>query len=475
MSRFDYTSSLKSQDPIVQKAHIRHVFEQARKARMNMIIFQVRGNADAFYRSHYEPWGASLTGTLGKDPGWDPLQYAIETAHELGLELHAWVNTFPAWRDKEPPTETTPRHPYLEHPDWIVCDSAAHPMKGGEGYITFSPGNPAVREHVQNVVMDIVRNYDIDGIHFDYIRYPEGSNVRGYSHDSASVARFNSKEGNPYKLDWESWQREQVNIFVRQVYNAITEAKPWVKVSCSAIGKFSGTGWTGYNVVYQDARRWMEEGKMDFVVPMIYYERSHPTHSFTLCVSQWIDHAELSKKQVYPGLGAYRTEGPQGWGWDELWEQIQFVRTSGLPGIVFFAASNLERVWDVLGADEFPYWANIPAMPWKDNIPPNAPKNLTATQLDNGFVQLQWATPDTAKDEETATRYNIYRSTKPEINISDAKNILVITPTSATKFIDTTAKEGKNYFYCITAFDRVNNESAPSNTVEVGGKQVVAR
>jgi uncharacterized lipoprotein YddW (UPF0748 family) len=475
MSRFDYTQSVRSTDPEAQKAHIRHVFEQAHKARMNMIIFQVRGNADAFYRSQYEPWGSALTGTLGKDPGWDPLQYAIETAHELGLELHAWVNAFPAWRGKEPPTESTPRHSYLDHPQWIVCDSAGRPMKGGEGYITFSPGIPGVREHIQKVVMDIVSKYDIDGIHFDYIRYPEGSNVRGYSHDSVSVARFNSQEANPYKLDFENWEREQVSIFVRNVYNAIAEAKPKVKVSCSPIGKFSGVGWSAYSVVYQDARRWMEEGKMDFVVPMVYYERSHPTHAFSLCISQWVDYATLSKKQVYPGLGAYRAEGQRGWGWDEIWAQIQIVRDSHLPGVVFFAAGSLERVWDVLGIDEFPCWANVPPMPWKDNIPPNPPKGLSATQLENGTVTLRWNPPDAAKDGETATLYNVYRSTTPQIDISDAKNITVILPRQFAEFTDKGAKKGDRYFYCVTALDRMNNESLPTSIVEATAKQVASK
>ena len=110
-------------------------------------------------------------------------------------------------------------------------------MYPDEGYISISPGIPEAREHITNVVMDIVRKYDIDGVHFDYIRYPEGANKNGYSHDAISVERYKSAEGNPNKLDWPDWQREQINEFVRNVYDSVNTIKPWVKMSASVIGK----------------------------------------------------------------------------------------------------------------------------------------------------------------------------------------------------------------------------------------------
>ncbi|MGH2566859.1 MAG: glycoside hydrolase family 10 protein, partial [Bacteroidota bacterium] len=219
MSRFEYADDSSRSNPDRAQRRIREVFEQARRAKFNMVFFQVRGNGDAFYRSAYEPWSLMLTGTLGQDPGWDPLQFALDEAHRLGLELHAWLNTFPVWRGKTPPAESTPRSVYLEHPDWLVCDSDGKPMPLNDGYVNVSPGIPAARQHVLDVVMDMVEKYDVDGIHFDYIRYPEESTARGYSHDSISVARFTSTEGNPKRLAWDHWQREQVNEFVIDAYN----------------------------------------------------------------------------------------------------------------------------------------------------------------------------------------------------------------------------------------------------------------
>ena len=215
MSRFEYAIEKARNHPDSAKALIRQVFQQARRAKLNMVFFQVRGNGTAFFNSSFEPWAQELTGTLGRDPGWDPLQFAIEEAHQLGLELHAWINTFPYWRGSVPPSESTPRQPFLDHPEWIVCDTngkPALPDSGSNEYLWASPGNPAVRQHLVNVVTDLVKKYEIDGIHFDYIRYPEASPTKGYSHDPVSVARFNSAEGNPHMLSWEHWQRDQLLI-----------------------------------------------------------------------------------------------------------------------------------------------------------------------------------------------------------------------------------------------------------------------
>ncbi len=468
MSRFEYTNDKLRNDPEAAKAHIRDVFDKARKAKFNMIFFQVRGNGSSFYGSAHEPWALELTGTLGKDPGWDPLQFAIDEAHRLGLELHAWVNTFPIWRGGIPPTETTPRQPYLAHPEWVVCDKDGMPMNvdpPNNEYIWASAGNPAVRQHVVNVVMDIVTKYDIDGIHFDYIRYPEGSPVKGYSHDSVSVARFNNVDGNPHKLSWEHWQREQINEFVFQAYNSVTAAKPWVKLSAAVIGKYMGQGWSSYYVVYQDPRRWMEVGKIDFIVPMVYWERAHPTHPFVPLITQWQDRVAYDR-QVVPGLstGLIRKIG-----WEEISAEIEEVRKKGLPGVVFFAASGLERSWEVLGVEEFPHWSIVPAMAWKDSIPPAPPSDLRA-QAATGGVQLEWSAP--TSDEPLS--YIVYRSRTPVISTTDVSSIAAVTGRNVTSYLDANVPEGE-WHYAVAALDRLANESSLSVVAKVQRVAVAAR
>ncbi|MGB2870044.1 MAG: family 10 glycosylhydrolase [Bacteroidota bacterium] len=455
MSRFEYTGE-RFRSPDSAKARIRQVFEKARSAKFNMVFFQVRGSGDALYRSHYEPWSQLLTDTLGKDPGWDPLEFAVAEAHRLGLELHAWMNTFPMWRGSKLPPLTTPPSPYFAHPEWIICDSAGKPMKtepGGTDYIWASPGIPEVRKYVVSIARDIVENYDVDGIHFDYIRYPEGSPVKGYSHDSVSVARFMSTEGNPYRISWDHWQREQVNEFVFDAYNTVSTIKPRVKMSASVIGKYMGQGWTSYYVVYQDPRRWMEVGKIDFIVPMVYWERQHPTHPFVPLITEWHDRVAYDR-QVVPGL-AMRLMTRLGW--QEIAAEILEVRKRGLSGVVFFSASGLEKAWDLVGMDAFPYWADVPRLAWKDSIAPAPPTALSVEGRSDGIV-LRWQAPP----DDSPLNFNIYRSSNPQFSHEDAYTLLTVTPRGTTEFLDSDAlKEGSSeLFYAVSSVDFAGNESS---------------
>jgi uncharacterized lipoprotein YddW (UPF0748 family) len=451
VSRYEYADA----NPAKAKARITEIFEQARRAKLNMVFFQIRGNGDAYYKSKYEPWAEPLTGELGKDPGWDPLEYAVGEAHRLGLELHAWINTFTVLHGTKPLIPTIPPSPYLVHPEWVVCDSHGAPMKPTDGYVFISPGIPAVRQYTINVALDIVNNYDVDGIHFDYIRYPEKSVELGYSHDSISVARFNSTEGNPDKLSWDDWEREQLNEFVCSAYNAITEAKPWVKVSAAVIGKYDGSGWTAYNSVYQDARRWMELGKMDFIVPMVYWDRDNPTHPFGPLISEWADEATYGR-YVFPGIdvGLQQKDG-----WSEIVAEIAESREKKLQGVVFFSSSGLENSWKTLGTNEFSYWADIPKMAWKDSSIPPPPK-LISVETTPGGNRVTWD----AAGENGTTYFNVYRSLNTVVSTSDIKNIIAVSPRGASEFIDPVT-DGSTWSYCVTAISRVGAESAPSNTV----------
>ena len=450
VSRYEYAGI----DSAKSKARITEVFEKARSAKMNMVFFQVRGNGDAFYKSHFEPWSEMLTGTLGKDPGWDPLEYAVRESHRLGLEIHAWINTFPVWSGKKPPIETTPRSLYLAHPDWLVCDANGRPMALNDHYVNISPGIPEARRFVINVALDIVDQYDVDGLQFDYVRYPEDSPKLGYSHDSISVARFKSQEGNPNRVDWENWQREQVNQFVYGAYNAITELKPWVKVSASVIGKYSGTGWTAYSAVYQDVRRWMELGKMDFVVPMVYWEMDHKTHPFGPLVTEWTSRVAYNRP-VIPGI---LMGLEQKFGWSEIEDEVEAARGRGAVGVVFFSAAGLEKESSILGTNEFPYWCDVPQMMWKDSVAPQPPA-LHPLRVNGVNADLTW-TP--FPGDEGRVYFNIYRSASPVIDANDVKNLLFVTGRNVEEFVDSTA-DGGIWYYAVASVNRAGGESKLSN------------
>jgi uncharacterized lipoprotein YddW (UPF0748 family) len=455
MSRFEYTQNLGTTEPKKIKKYIKEVFTNAKAANLNIVFFQIRGNGDAFYKSKYEPWSNLLTGNLGEDPGWDPLDYANELAHQLGLELHAWINTFPAWRGLEDPIKTDLPHPYLAHPEWLICDSAGVPMPKTQHYVSFSPGIPAVHEHIINVVLDIVNNYDIDGIHFDYIRYPEGASVKGYSHDPISVERFNSKEGNPLDLSWDDWQREQVTTFISKAYNAIISIKPLLKVSAAVIGNYNDTNWNGYHVVYQDPRRWSELKKIDMIVPMIYYGRNENGLQFPVTIKNWKDNYILNDRLLLAGIGVYRLD------WEEFLLEIDDARAINLDGFAFFSASSFdEEKWMDLESRKFQYPAAIPAFPWKDAVPPLPPEKFIVLRS-RSEVSISWDTPPPAKDGDMPSKFIIYRSKTVPISTNNSRNIFAIVQGKNSQFIYKEKSENDNttYYYAVSSIDACGNES----------------
>jgi uncharacterized lipoprotein YddW (UPF0748 family) len=462
LTRFEYCNYTTTHDQDSIRQYIADIIDRAAQANFNLVFFQVRGNGDAYYTPGLEPWGQLLTGTPGEDPGWDPLQFALERAHERGLELHAWINTFPAWRGTEPPPETEPRSPYLEHPEWVVCDSTGKPMPLSEHYVSFSPGIPEVHDYIIAVVTDIVRRYEVDGIHFDYIRYPEIAPDNGYSHDSVSVARFNSPEGNPFHLDWEDWQREQLNQFVYKAYRAITELKPWVKVSAAVIGSYVEGNWNAYRAVYQDPRRWMELGKIDFVTPMMYWPRRDANHPFLKRAEEWQQYYS-PERYVFPGIGSYRyTTKKRNYNWREIQREIDGLRVRRIPGMAFFNAGSLQGRWDDLARGRFRTPANLPAMPWKDPQPPPAPRQL-AVQRQGDSVLLTWSVPDSTD----VRRYNIYLSRKLPINPRDSRNLVAVTSDSLPRWTFTDGRKVRGSYVAVSALDAAWNESPLSPPVRL--------
>lgn len=344
VTRFDYTTNLDSTDSESQKAAISNYFNIAKESNLNTVFFQVRGSFDAYYKSNYEPWAKALSGNLGVDPGWDPLEFAIKEAKENGLMLHAWVNIFTLWKGVEPPERSDMPHAFYAHPEWIVADSNGASMQLNSHYLYVNPGNPEVRDHVAKVIMDIVTNYDVDGVHFDYIRYPEKANIVGYSHDTVSIKLFNGITGNPDSLAWEEWQRNNINILVKSIKDSISNLKPNVALSAAVLGKYREPGWSGYDAVYQNALPWIKNGWLDFIVPMAYTTRDNKSASFTSLMKTW---NELTGKpnSIIAGIAVYRAEGKNGWGWSEIAHQIIDVRKEKLGGMAFFNVAALKADW----------------------------------------------------------------------------------------------------------------------------------
>jgi uncharacterized lipoprotein YddW (UPF0748 family) len=260
---------------------VRKIIENCKQYHFNQILFQVRGNGTVFYNSEIEPWAWELTSdspaTTGKNPGWDPLQVAIEEAHKgpNPIQLHAYMNVFPGWRgQKYPPPEA--KQLWTEHPDWFMVDEKGNKMiprdhdvdpKVCTWYSFISPGIPAVQDYVVRVFLEVVNKYNVDGIHFDYVRYPH--EIGDYSYDPISVERFTKLCGKPPKelpAQWNYWRSAQVTEVVRRIYREGKKINPKLIVSASVFRDYQRAGST----VMQRSQEWLEEGIIDLVIPMIY-------------------------------------------------------------------------------------------------------------------------------------------------------------------------------------------------------------
>ncbi len=354
VTRWDYDSPEK----------VKTILDHAEMFGFNAVLFQVRGMADAYYNSAFEPWAKGLSGTLGVDPGWDPLEVAVAEAHERGLELHAWINTFNAWVGTTPPPESDPPHILYAHPEWRQADGSGALMEWNNSYTWVSPGIPEVREHVISVATDIVGNYDVDGLHFDYIRYA-GPN---YSHDQWSEEAFAAAAAASPGLAWEDFQRDTLTAFVQDAYGAIVQVKPEVKVSAAVWGIYQEVfGWggtsEGYYDYYQDSHRWLELGALDAICPMVYWPLTDPKGGWTDYATLADHHlAAASGRHVYMGVKADYAE------FAEIEKEINYLREMEAPGWVIFAYSTLssngygESLSDFVTAEP----AYPPPMPWKN-------------------------------------------------------------------------------------------------------------
>ncbi len=241
------------------EAEIRTILQNCAGLGFNTILFQVRGQADAYYKSKIEPWAERLG---GKDPGFDPLDVACREAHRLGLSIHAWVNAMPAWRGKTPPVDRN--HVCFRHPDWIVVGKDGRRQAFNDHYLCLNPCLPAVRDHITLVMKDIATRYPVDGIHLDYIRFIEGE----WSYDEKTQTLFGFVSGgtpDEKPAEWTAFRRASVSELVRSIREAVKGARPEAVVSAAVYPTAESR-----RKVLQDAEGWVRAGLVDWVFPMTY-------------------------------------------------------------------------------------------------------------------------------------------------------------------------------------------------------------
>ena len=380
-----------------QKAELLRILHRAAALRLNAVILQVRPAADAVYPSALEPWSEYLTGEMGRppEPYYDPLAFAVEAAHARGLELHAWFNPYRA------------RHPSARSPAAREHVSVARPelVRPYGRHLWLDPGEPAVRAHALAVVLDVVRRYDVDGIHIDDYFYPyrerDSTGAVIPFPDDASWARYVAAGGT---LSRDDWRRRNVDELVRGLYRAVHGEKPWVKFGVSPIGIWrpghppvpEACCFDAYREIYADARKWLAEGWVDYFVPQLYRPLADTLMNYGILLGWWA-RENARGRHLYAGMIPSRVrteERPDGWPPEEIVGQIYVARGHpGVSGHVHFSARALLRdsLAERLARTVYRHPALVPPMPWLGGGRPGAPRAALAPGPAPGGAMLSLA------------------------------------------------------------------------------------
>lgn len=324
-----------------QRTELLAHLDTAVRRRLNAVMFQVRPTADAMWPSPYEPWSQYLTGVQGRNPGWDPLGTAVAEAHARGLELHAWFNPYRIANHTDP-TRLVANHPAREHPDWVV-------PYGGKLY--YNPGLPQVRAFVQEAMLDAVRRYEIDAVHWDDYFYPYPVAGQVFDDDAAYAAHGSGFPGRA------AWRRDNIDRLVRETAARIKAIRPttrfgispfgvWRNASTDPLGSATRAGVQTYDDLYADTRKWVREHWIDYICPQLYWNIGLAAADYAKLVPWWAEVAEGSGVQLYVGEALYKAGDPaQPVAWQdpaELSRHLTFAEDyPQVGGHVFFSAKEV--------------------------------------------------------------------------------------------------------------------------------------
>jgi uncharacterized lipoprotein YddW (UPF0748 family) len=382
-----------------QQAELAGLLDRAQASGFNAVVFHVRPAGDAVYRSALEPWGAMLTGTQGGDPGWDPLEFVVREAHRRGLELHAWFNPFRAGSTADS-LRLSPTHVFNTRRDLVRVHG---------GSLWQDPGEPAVQDRTMAAVLDVVRRYDVDGVHIDdfFYPYPPASGPRLEFADSATYARHG---GGLARADW---RRANVNRFVERLSRETHAVRPTLKVGVSPFGIWqpgSPAGVSGLNAyadIYADSRLWLQSGWVDYLAPQLYWQIDPPAQSFTALLDWWWAQNPRGR-HVWPGVATYRVRD-SGWPLAEIPRQVEATRARAGRGpsvgaIYYNGTTTLTWNGGAIAAElargAFAERAVVPASPWLDATTPAAPAITVVEAAASGGGDREWTVTLRAGDAD---------------------------------------------------------------------------
>ncbi|WP_396230049.1 family 10 glycosylhydrolase [Cytobacillus sp.] len=451
-----------------QKQEFTKLLDDAEKMGMNAVIVQVKPTADAFYPSKFGPWSEYLTGTQGKNPGYDPLAFMIDEAHKRNLEFHAWFNPYRISMNHTNIKRLSADHPARKHQNWVES-------YGGKLY--YNPGLPEVKKFIIDGVLEVVKNYDIDGVHMDDYFYPY--KVKGK--EFPDTAEFKKYGKGKFKTVAD-WRRDNVNQLVRDLNKAIKKEKPYVKFGISPFGVWRNiakdptgskttAGLSNYDDLYADTREWIRKGYIDYITPQIYWNIGFKPAAYDILLDWWMKETSGKPVHLYIGQAAYKIKNDSSSAWkkaEEYPKQIQLNRQfDAVMGSMHFSLKDLNRnplgIKDRLTNDLYKQPALIPTMPWLDHVSLQQPNLLHAARTING---IELTIEDNPLNKDTAY-YAIYRL--EEESIEGSANLIKTLRKNGEQqmFLDKTAEANKKYTYVITSLDRLHNESDTSSAVIV--------
>ncbi|WP_227624994.1 glycoside hydrolase family 10 protein [Fimbriimonas ginsengisoli] len=432
-----------------QKAEMIRILDIAKGMNLNAIVLQVRPSADALYQSKLEPWSEYLTGQQGKAPSpyYDPLEFAVSEAHKRGLELHCWFNPYRAL------------HPAQKGPVVASHISKTNPeiVRRYGSYLWMDPGEPEVQRRSLQVVLDVVKRYDVDGVHIDDYFYPykeKGPDGKLMDFpDDRSFRRYRSGGGH---LARDDWRRKNVDDFIRDLYSGIKQEKRWVKFGISPFGIYRPgypagikAGVDQYADLYADARRWFAEGWCDYFTPQLYWPIHQTAQAYPALLDWWLAQNQKGR-HLWPGnYTSLTSPSEKNWPAQEVADQISITRQRGANGNVHFSMKaflqNYNGITSHLMNGLYAKPALVPASPWLDDRAPNAPKVDVESMGDNQW-SLKWR-PDGDNDVRF---YQITVQVGEKWgtpSVTSADNLKIKQPSGAVTRV------------AIAAIDRTGNES----------------
>jgi len=421
-----------------QQEELRQTLDQLKRAGINTVLFQARVRATTIYPSS-EPWDACLTGFPGKNPGYDPLQFCIDECHKRGMQLHAWVVTIPIGKwNKAGCVQMRKKYPQM-----VV-------KIGEDGFM--NPEYPGTADYLARCCREIVERYDVDGIHLDYIRYPET-----WPKPTVAKARKGRKKAKQVASKSPAERRECITNIVRAIHHEVKARKPWVMLSCSPVGKYDDLtryrsgGWNARTAVSQDAQQWLKEGLMDALFPMMYFRDNH----FFPFAIDWQERSY--GRIVVPGLGIYFLDPREGrWELSDVTRQMYVSRQLGQGHCYFrskFLLDNVKGIYDTACRfDCTP--ALTPPMTWLTDEVPAPPEKLMAQE-----GKLYWKTASEDREDEDYILYNVYASEEYPVDISKAENIVATRLRQTSICLDMEGHKQSAYNYAVTAMNRYGVES----------------